>query len=91
MGHFLGMNSRVHPNYKTKYRVNNGSEYDRALVQRGEITLWMSDDTIEDWKPDRMDLSEQLQGSTAGLSPGVLGIEFVAASPELICAEMKTI
>jgi hypothetical protein len=51
MGHFLGMNSRVHPNYKTKYRVNNGSEYDRALVQRGEITLWMSDDTIEDWKP----------------------------------------
>ncbi len=51
MGHFLGMNSRVHPKYKTKYRVNNGSQYDRALVQRGEITLWMSEDAIEDWKP----------------------------------------
>ena len=51
MGHFLGMNSRVHPKYKTKYRVNNWSEYDRALVQRGEITLWMSEDAIEDWKP----------------------------------------
>jgi hypothetical protein len=51
MGHFLGMNSRVHPNDKTKYRVNNWSEYDRALVQRGEITLWMSEDAIEDWKP----------------------------------------
>ena len=51
MGHFLGMNSRVHPKYKTKYRVNNWSEYDRALVQRGEVTLWMSEDAIEDWKP----------------------------------------
>jgi len=51
MGHFLGMNSRVHPKYKTKYRVHNGSQYDRALVQRGEITLWMSEDAIEDWKP----------------------------------------
>ena len=51
MGHSLGMNSRVHPKYKTKYRVNNWSEYDRALVQRGEITLWMSEDAIEDWKP----------------------------------------
>ena len=47
MGHFLGMNSRVHPKYKTKYRVNNWSEYDTALVQRGEITLWMSDHAIE--------------------------------------------
>jgi hypothetical protein len=49
--HFIGMNSRVHPKYKTKYRVNNWLEYDRALVQRGEITLWISDDAIEDWKP----------------------------------------
>jgi hypothetical protein len=48
MGHFLGMNSRVHPKYKTKYRVNNWSEYDTALVQRGEITLWISEDAIED-------------------------------------------
>jgi len=49
MGHFLGMNSRVHPKYETKYRVNNWSEYDRALVQRGEITLWMPEGAIEDW------------------------------------------
>ena len=32
MGHFLGMNSRVHPKYKTKYRVSNWAEYDRTLV-----------------------------------------------------------
>jgi hypothetical protein len=51
MGHFLGMNSRVHPKYKTKYRVSNGAEYDRALVERGNITLWISDDAIASWKP----------------------------------------
>ncbi len=41
LGHDPGMNSRVHPKYKTKYRVNNWAEYDRALVQRGDITLWI--------------------------------------------------
>ena len=51
MGHDLGMNSRVHPKYKTKYRVSNWSEYDRALVQRGDITLWISEDAIASWKP----------------------------------------
>jgi len=51
MGHFLRMKSRVHPKYKTKYRVSNWAEYDRALVQRGNITLWISEDAVEDWKP----------------------------------------
>ena len=45
------MRSRVHPKYKTKYRVSNWSEYDRALVQRGDVTLWISDDAITSWKP----------------------------------------
>ena len=37
--------------YKTKYRVTNWSEYERALVQRGDITLWISEDAIASWKP----------------------------------------
>jgi hypothetical protein len=41
----------VHPKYKTKYRVSNWAEYDRALVQRGDITLWISEEAIEGWKP----------------------------------------
>ena len=45
------MRSRVHPNYKTKYRVNNWAEYDRALVHRGDITLWISEEAISSWKP----------------------------------------
>ena len=51
LGHDPGMNSRVHPKYKTKYRVNNWAEYDLALVQRGDITLWISEDAISSWKP----------------------------------------
>jgi IS5 family transposase len=51
MGHDPGMKSRVHPKYKTKYRVSNWADYDRALVQRGDITLWISEDAIASWKP----------------------------------------
>ena len=44
------MKSRVHPKYKTKYRVSNWAEYDQALVQRGDITLWISEDAVASWK-----------------------------------------
>ena len=43
MGHDLGMKSKVHPKYKTNYRVDNWAEYDRALVRRGDISLWISE------------------------------------------------
>ncbi|MFT5585715.1 MAG: hypothetical protein ACI9VR_003308 [Cognaticolwellia sp.] len=33
--------SRVHPRVKTKYRVPNWTEYDRTLVRRGDITVWL--------------------------------------------------
>ena len=35
----MSKRSKVHPTYKTKYRVTNWPEYDRALVQRGNISL----------------------------------------------------
>ena len=47
----LGMKSRVHPKYKTKYRVGNWPEYDHTLVQRGDLTLWISADAIDAWQP----------------------------------------
>jgi hypothetical protein len=46
------MNSRVHPRYKTKHRVSNWAEYDRALVRRGDITLWISVDATDAWSPE---------------------------------------
>jgi hypothetical protein len=51
VGHDLGMKSRVHPNYKTKYRVKNWASYDRALVRRGDVTVWLSPEAIATWKP----------------------------------------
>jgi IS5 family transposase len=45
------MKSRIHPKYKTKYLVSNWADYDRALVQRGDITVWISTDATGAWKP----------------------------------------
>ena len=44
------MKSRVYPTYKTKYRVGNWPEYERALVQRGDVTLWLSADARDAWR-----------------------------------------
>ena len=45
------MKSRVHPKYKTKYRVANWASYDRALVRRGDLTVWLSPEAIAAWEP----------------------------------------
>jgi hypothetical protein len=37
------------PRQEGLYRVKNWSEYDKALVQRGSITFWMSDDFEKQW------------------------------------------
>ena len=42
--HDRAMKSRVHPTYKTLYRVGNWRVYERALVSRGDVTLWLSPD-----------------------------------------------
>ena len=44
------MTSRVHPKYKRKYHVGNWPAYDRALVQRGDITVWLAPDAIATWE-----------------------------------------
>ncbi len=46
------MKSRVHPTYKTKYHVQNWAAYDRALVCRGDITIWLSPAALAAWDPD---------------------------------------
>ena len=34
---------------KSRYKVKNWNEYNRSLKNRGSLTLWMSDDVIEQW------------------------------------------
>ena len=40
----------THSRPKTLYRVKNWSEYDQALVKRGSITFWLSDDLADTWR-----------------------------------------
>ncbi len=43
------MKSRIHPQYKTRYHVGNWAEYDRALVDRGDVTFWLTPRAIATW------------------------------------------
>ena len=47
------MQSKVHPTYKTKYRVANWPAYNQALVRRGDVTVWVSSEAIAAWTPRR--------------------------------------
>ena len=47
------MKSKVHPRYKTKYHVANWAGYNRALVRRGDVTVWLSAEAIAAWTPGR--------------------------------------
>jgi hypothetical protein len=38
---------------KLTYRIRNWSEYNKALVQRGSITLWFSDEAIKGWQENK--------------------------------------
>ena len=40
-----------HPKYKTAYHVKNWRQYDKSLRDRGDITLWLSQDAIDAWTP----------------------------------------
>ena len=46
------MKSRVHPKHKTKYHVQNWASYDRGLVSRVDITIWLSQEAVATWEPD---------------------------------------
>ena len=35
---------------KATYRIRNWSAYDHALVQRGSLTVWVSDDALQAWQ-----------------------------------------
>ena len=45
------MRSKVHPKYKTRYRVANWPVYNQSLVRRGDVTLWLAPEAIAAWTP----------------------------------------
>ncbi|MFT7170031.1 MAG: hypothetical protein ACI80K_003176 [Paracoccaceae bacterium] len=42
--------SRVPAKYKTRYRVTNWREYELGLIQRGDVTIWLSPAALDGWK-----------------------------------------
>lgn len=46
----LSKQSKPSSRPKTLYRVKNWPEYEKALVQRGSITFWLSDDLEKAWR-----------------------------------------
>ena len=45
--------SRVNRKYKTKYRIRNSREYERALRSRGDLTIWLSAEAVAAWTPPK--------------------------------------
>jgi len=37
------------PNPKKTYRLTNWPDYNKALIQRGAITLWLNEQTLAEW------------------------------------------
>ena len=35
---------------KSRYRVQNWSEYEASLRRRGDLTVWLSDDALDSWR-----------------------------------------
>ena len=42
--------SRRHKIPRVKYRITNWPQYDAALVRRGSLTMWLTDDAIAAWQ-----------------------------------------
>ena len=41
-----------HPKYRKKYEIRNWRSYERSLINRGDLTLWLSEDVIQSWNRD---------------------------------------
>ena len=54
----IGAMTKRNPTPKSKkatYRVRNWAEYNRSLVSRGSITVWIDEDVIANWHPEAPD------------------------------------
>jgi hypothetical protein len=45
----MSKQTKPRPRQKALYRLQNWKEYDQALVQRGTLTFWLSDDFERIW------------------------------------------
>ena len=38
-----------HPKYRKRYKIHNWPSYEQSLINRGDLTLWFSEDVIQSW------------------------------------------
>ena len=43
-----------HPKYRKQYKVQSWQAYERSLIQRGDLTIWLSEDVIQSWYDDSL-------------------------------------
>jgi len=43
--------SHRHKIEKARYKVTNWPEYNKALSQRGDITIWFTEEALAAWRP----------------------------------------
>jgi len=49
----MARRSKVPPTHKRSYRVTNWPSYDRALIERGSLTVWFSPEVVKAWNAER--------------------------------------
>jgi hypothetical protein len=64
---------RRHNIPKPRYRVENWRDYDRALQQRGSLTLWVTPEALEAWRPAKTGRRGRPQGySDVAIETGMM-------------------
>ncbi len=53
-------NNRRHKFEKTTFKITNWSDYNKVLINRGSVTLWLSPEIIKAWGPKKH--KQKLQG-----------------------------
>jgi len=44
---------RRHKIQKSRYKVTNWKEYNQSLRNRGNITVWFTEEAIQEWTPEK--------------------------------------
>ncbi len=60
--------NRRHKFDKTRYKVRNWPEYDQALKNRGNLTVWFTEEAITAWQPDNIDKQRGGQAAYSDLA-----------------------
>jgi len=64
--------SKIHPKYKTKYRVRNRREHEQALLARGDLTLWFDEAAVAAWEPKPSGVPERPRSyATLAIEPAL--------------------